>query len=504
MKPINTFRTIRNACITAAAALLVACGGSGGGTTGASDGGSGSGGSGSGGSGSGGGPVGGIDARGSAVSVGTISGFGSVIVNGVRFDTSGATFTIDDEAGSESDLAVGQVVLITGEIDEDEATGTADTVSFDDAVEGPISEIDTVNDTLIVLGQTVVVDGGTSFDDDIEPGSILGLAVGDIVEVSGFYLADGRILATYIELESPGDDFEVTGLVSNLNSGALTFEINDLVVDYSGAMLEDFPNGAPENDQIVEAEGSTLGPDGELVATSVEFESDEDVFGDLDDGDDVEIEGPITRFSSPTDFDVNGLAITTNASTEYEDGSAADLALDRRVEVEGSVNADGVIVAEEIEFELEADLEFAGNVEATSADSITLLGVTIRVTAKTRFDDQGTANDRTFSIADVTVGDFLEIDAYDDGNGLVADSVEREDDFGEDRVSGPVTEVDQPEFTVNGVTVRTDANTEYEADDLEIDATEFFDNAPGQFVEVVGSFTNGALIATEVELDDAD
>ncbi|MDJ0941417.1 MAG: DUF5666 domain-containing protein [Woeseiaceae bacterium] len=489
---MNTIKTIRNTGVASFAAFLIACGGGGGGGDAQNDG-----------QGAGGNnPTGGIDARGSAVAVGTISGFGSVIVNGVRFDTSNAIFTIDDEAGSESDLAVGQVVVVTGEIDDDGTTGTADAVSFDDAVEGPISEIDTANNTLIVLGQTVVVDTGTSFEDDIEPGSILGLAVGDIVEVSGFYLADGRILATYIELESPGDDFEVTGQVRNLDVGALTFEISGLVVDYSGAMLEDFPGGAPENGQIVEAEGPTLGPNGELVATSVEFESEDGSFGILDDGDDVEIEGLITRFDSATDFDVNGLSVTTNASTEFENGSAADLALNRRVEVEGSVNSNGVIVADEIEFEQEADLEFAGNVEATSADSITLLGVTIRVTPKTELDDQRADSVRTFSLADLVVGDFVEVDAYDDGNGLVAASIEREDDLDEDRVSGPVAEIAEPEFTVNGVTVRTDANTEYETDELEIDAADFFGSALGQFVEVEGSFSNGVLLASEVELDD--
>ena len=49
--------------------------------------------------------VAGIDSRGTpvamtVVSQGTISGFGSVIVNGVTFDMSNATFTIDGSVGS--------------------------------------------------------------------------------------------------------------------------------------------------------------------------------------------------------------------------------------------------------------------------------------------------------------------------------------------------------------------------------------------------------------------
>ena len=45
---------------------------------------------------------------------GAISGFGSVIVNGVRYSTTGATVTIDDRPGTESELRAGQVVRVEG------------------------------------------------------------------------------------------------------------------------------------------------------------------------------------------------------------------------------------------------------------------------------------------------------------------------------------------------------------------------------------------------------
>ena len=44
------------------------------------------------------------------------------------------------------------------------------------------------------------------------------------------------------------------------------------------------------------------------------------------------------------------------AQTVYENGSSADLAVDRKVEVEGSINASGVLVAESIEFQTSAEL----------------------------------------------------------------------------------------------------------------------------------------------------
>ena len=99
--------------------------------------------------GGGGDQVAGIDGGGNPapvainiVSQGTITGFGSVIVNGVRYDTSNATFTIDGSPGTESDLAVGQVVVVSGTINQAGTEGTAASVDFDDAVEGPIESID--------------------------------------------------------------------------------------------------------------------------------------------------------------------------------------------------------------------------------------------------------------------------------------------------------------------------------------------------------------------------
>ena len=57
----------------------------------------------------------GIDRTGSpsfSLAFGTISGFGSIIVNGVHYETSSSTFEIDDSPGSQDDLSVGDVVLV--------------------------------------------------------------------------------------------------------------------------------------------------------------------------------------------------------------------------------------------------------------------------------------------------------------------------------------------------------------------------------------------------------
>lgn len=454
-------------------------------------------------------PSNGIDRGG--VTRGVITGFGSIFVNGIRFDTSAAMFTIDDMPGGESDLAVGKVVTVLGAIDDDGENGSADEVFFDDEVEGPIESIDAGVDTgmLVVMGQTVVVNAETQFDDSIVPNSLEGLSVGQVVEVSGFVGADGSITATHIELTND-DDFEVTGIVTGLDTGAMTFMINGLVVDYSGATLEDFPDGQIANDLRVEAEGTMFGPGGELIATSVEFEGDDLPFDNDDGDDDIEVEGLITRFASATDFDVAGFAVTTTDSTVFEYGSADDLAVGVRVEVEGFRDDAGVLVADTVSFRLRGDIEIEAPVEVVDADGgrVTVLALIVATTATTQLEDDSTQELATFSLQDLSVGDWVEIKAFKDGAGnLVATQLERIDAEEEVSVEAPVDLVARPDLVVLGLTIQTDDNTQYEGiDDLPMSADDFFAAvAAGSEVQVRGNVvSDGVILASEIELEADD
>lgn len=461
--------------------------------------------------GGGGSRVAGIDGGGSpapvvinVVSQGTITGFGSVIVNDVRYDTSGATITVDGSPGVESDLTVGQVVVVEGTLDSSGTTGTATRVTFDDAVEGPIESIDLPNDSMVVLGQTVMVNGNTSYEDEISPKSLDGLAVDDIVEVSGYPNSLGNIVATHIKLEAPGGEFEITGLAQNVDTTLKTLEVNDLVVDYGGVMvLDDFPNGEPENGQLVEAKGSSPAA-GELDATRLEFKGNDIDLGDVDE---VEIEGIVTRFASLTDFDVNGFPATTTGSTQYENGTSADVARDRKIEVEGELDTFGVLVAEKIELKQDGTIRIGAPVEAVGASRLTLLGNEFVVNSGTEFDDQSDLDEQNFDLADISVGEYVEVRGYVDTSTnpptTFATRVERDDDPFEVFVRGFVEAVSDPEFTIRGVTIRTNAGTDFEDNDVPIMRDDFFDAPPdGRLVEAKGTLQNDVIIAVEVEFED--
>jgi len=112
-------------------------------------------------------PVGGITRTGAAVSVGPVTAFGSVVVNGITYDTSSADFTVDGQAAFQTDLKIGDIVVVKGTIDDDNTNAVAETVEFDDNVEGPVSSVDktAMPKTMVVLGQTVIF-GNAIFDDN--------------------------------------------------------------------------------------------------------------------------------------------------------------------------------------------------------------------------------------------------------------------------------------------------------------------------------------------------
>ena len=434
--------------------------------------------------------VAGIDAGGTpdpvatnVVSSGAITGFGSIVVNGVHYDTSDAEIVVDGTVASQSALAVGDVVVVQGTLADDGTSGDASTVTFDDVVEGPVSAVDVAGSTVTVLGQLVHVDADTSFDDSISPASLEGLAVGDIVEISGFLRADGSIGATRIEPKPAGGEFEVTGSVASLDTGALTFTLGGLTVDYSAAQLDDFPGGAPEEGQLVEARGTALGASGELLATRIEFKGN-DRPGDA--GDRIEVEGFITRFASASDFDVEGRTVTTDGGTVFENGTSADLGLNRKVELKQA-----------------GFIRITSTVDSVGSDRLTVLGIEVRVDASTRMEDKSDAGVEPFTLQDIAVGDFVEVRGFEDAEGVKASLLEREDPEDEVELRGFVESAASPDFVILGVTIRTDGGTVFrDLNDAVIDAATFFGQAEGRLVEADGTLGNGVIFAEKVELED--
>jgi hypothetical protein len=444
----------------------------------------------------------------STVSVGTITGFGSIFVNGIEFATDGTSFTVDDNPGTESDLRIGQVVRVTGTIDDNGSTGSADDVVFDNEVEGEITSIDVTGSQIVVLGQVVVIDGSTVFDDSLADPSINGLAVGDLVEVSGFPDANGVVRASRIEPGTAGGDLEVRGTIGNLDTGTGTFELNGLVVDYSGATLDDFAAGQPADGDPVEVHGSDVDANGVLIATRVERE--DRGFDGVGDDVQVEIEGLITRFESAADFDVAGQPVTTTNGTVFENGEAADLALDVKVEAEGFVDEDGVLVADKVSIRRENDARIEALVDGVDVDAgiLTVFGIAVTVDELTRFEDGSDADVRDFSLADVAAGDFVEVRGVETSDALIASELRRDDPDDETTIQAVVdAETPEESLVILGITVQVDAQTQYrDTLDNAIAAADFFAAVEvGTLVKAKGTDLGGGVLgAEELELEVED
>lgn len=447
----------------------------------------------------------------SVVTTGVITGFGSVYVNGVRYDTSGAAFEIEGRSGTQAELKVGDVVQLKGRRGADGANASAERIVHRNSVEGPISAIDATTNRITVLGQTVLVTASTSFDDSISPASLDGLKVGDVIEVSGLPNASAQIEATRIELASANSTFEVVGRIAAFDGTKKQFKINDLVVDYTNATLADFASTGPKDGDAVEVKGTTLGAAGELLATRVEFLGNKDMRPDGASGE-VEIEGLVTRFVSATDFDVAGKPVTTNASTIYRNGTAADLKADARVEVEGTLDANNVLVAKKVEFKRKAGVRIEAAIESidTATSTFKVLGIDVTVDASTRVEDKGANRSQFFRFADLRAGDPVEVRGIENpaGSGkVVALRLERMKELRETRLRGPVASVNRPTFNVLTAVVTTTDATKFERhEDVNLTADEFFGlaNLVGTTVDVRGTQNGTVFTATKVEVGGED
>jgi hypothetical protein len=175
------------------------------------------------------------------LAAGTITGFGSLIVDGERWDDS--TATVETEIDPARGLVavaprLGQRVAIAFQ-----TLGVADSVRVEPELIGPVLAVDvgTVPPRFTVAGQTVRVNA----DPDAGPvtvfegaASIAQLAAGDVVEVHGVRHA-GTIQATRIEKLAalPAGGMRIAGIVADYAPAAGTFRLGDLTVGAVGAVV---------------------------------------------------------------------------------------------------------------------------------------------------------------------------------------------------------------------------------------------------------------------------
>ena len=451
---------------------------------------------------------------------GIITGFGSIFVNGIEFETDNASFDVDDDSNSDqSALRVGMRVKVKGSVNADGATGTAESVIYQSELKGPVSDLTQTFDsvdpsllvgvTLMILGQQVEVNADTTFDDDYAL-TMATLQVGDLLEISGFSSADG-ILATHIEKQKAekydaSDKVEIKGDVSQLT--ATSFDVRGVTINYDGnTQFDDGLTAATLADGLyVEVKGMYDAASNEFTASKIEAGKDR-----LDENDDdVEIEGMVADFDADAQtFSIQGQLVDFSQSPMMSP-SSLQLADDMKVEVEGSI-VDGTLVASKIKqrgqkIKVQAMISAINGID--TADpwmTLSLFGgdgnITVRVNTQTEMKDK-MGRDESMMLSQLAVGDYVEIKAFYDGTEVI-NAVELErDSMDKVRLQGPLSGFDEATQTVSMFGQDFDlSQASFQGNDMDMSASEFYAMlADGVFVKLTDKNADGVI--DEAELDD--
>ena len=347
----------------------------------------------------------------SVYAAGPITGFGSVIINGVRFDDSAATISDDDgRTLAESEVHLGMQAEVAGQRGSDDTHCLAHAIHIHSALIGPVTAVDTTAGTLTVLGQTVTVDAQTAFDTALVSG-LAGVTPGAVVQVHGqFDISSQSYLATRIELDAAATHYKIRGTITALDATAKTLAIGPTAVDFSTTA------GVPTDlavGKLVAIRLATTPVNGVWTATAI---------GDgqrlMHDHDEAHLRGVISAFTSVTQFSVDGNPVDASAAA-FPDGQAG-IVLGATVEVEGQL-VDGVVVAKVVGVENEhrhdgSRVELHGTISALDATAQTFVvrGVTVSYAGSVDFHHG--------SAAALANGLFVEVHGGFSADGTVVDA----------------------------------------------------------------------------------
>jgi Domain of unknown function (DUF5666) len=316
-----------------------------------------------------------------ALSNGAITGFGSVIVNGVRFDDSSARVSDDDDddnpGRSKDDLRLGMIVTVTGTSGTGTgsvtATGTATAIVFGSELQGPVQSINGITasgtvtttatgtttgtatgtttaavgtQTLTILGQTVVAGTRTIYDPTDLPNGFASIRIGNVLEVHGFLdPATNKLMATRIERKNNANSYKITGNVSSLKAASKTFKIGSETISYDGINPNRLRANLADGVTVRVRLSTTQTTTGTWNATRIKAANQV-----MENRNKVEIEGLITAFTSATKFSVRGVPVDASAAS-FPKGTTT-VVLGARVEVKGAL-VNGVLIASRVKVESE-------------------------------------------------------------------------------------------------------------------------------------------------------
>jgi hypothetical protein len=196
-----------------------------------------------------------------------------------------------------------------------------------------------------------------------------------------------KIILPEVEIENDGDRLEVT----------LDFDVEESFIDQGNGTYRFKPTIKVKNVFV----------NGNSVET-------------------VSVEGLVTAVDAGAGtVAVDSIPFTTTSKTEFDDvASLGALSTGQHVEVEGTLPDDGAALeAREVDVEDDEEVErsITARIEGLGDQTLALLGVTVRVTDTTEFDDGG-------GFGALETGTRVEVDYTFQNGARVATEIETEDD----------------------------------------------------------------------------
>ena len=345
---------------------------------------------------------GGVGEGGTGYTVGPITGFGSVIVNGIVFDDANAGIEDGDGAmRTRAELRLGMTV----EVDSDgirSGNARAARVRFDSAITGPVERLE--SDGFVVLGQRVVVDSTTVLD------AAAAVAPGQVVEVFALFDAGiQRYRATRVERRLVALRYRLRGVVADLDESTRTFRIGSALFAYGSASSVPSDLGVGSFVRVIVSTSTGLAGRWPVQR----FVESQRLLADVDT---ISLKGHITSFATLANLRVDGRPVDASAAAI----SGGPLAIGQRVEANGAPRA-GALVATSVvvrsdEDERQRGFELRGEIESLAADrtSLVLRGVTVGLVGATYDGGSATtlAVGRQIEVrAVVTAGNGARLDA---------------------------------------------------------------------------------------------
>ena len=427
---------------------------------------------------------------------GSVTGFGSVIVDGKRFDDLSAVVQVERAPGemAAAELLLGQQV----EMRLDDTT-QAQSIRVEAQVLGQVSSVVPASGTLVVLGQTV----RTNADPNAGPVTLLSgyaslgdVQLGDVVEVHAVLRSDATqgayLQATRIEKRTGVPAYwRVSGVVSDLGATAVRFRLAGLDIDYSGAQVVPAGQGLANGQTVVVLGNAVQAGAGRPLLTAQQVRIKQRANSGLD----ADVGGVVDGLDTGAQrFVLNGVTVRYGGANVTP--RSRTLANGVYVQATGSFASDGALEVTHLKIrnkQDESEVELFGTL--TDLDD-----------ANKRFELRGVQVDFSSATlagcpAGLASGHFVEVTGGIAGGGVKAERIKCSQEQAGAVVerSGTVASVDVAASTFvlesAAVSVRWNGGT-YFGDGLTPQTLAC------RALEVEGNFSGGVLIAKRIHADD--